>query len=188
MFVKRPWQIDCLPPESRSFIGEHDAPDMIGQVTFEGAPGGSGLSTRGDCLVVIGAPSAGGHLDLYHSDGVERAAELSVAVAGEPVPAGVGAGDLHRCRAFVVRIGRRGREAIGLPVRPISRAAATAPMPSTARRWVLCSLRAADICFLVRGELDSEASDVGDQVPAQPDPHSVDRTLGPEVSQSPTAP
>lgn len=63
------------------FVGQHDAPDVIGQVTFEGAPGRCRLLALGDFLLEIVAPGAGAHPDLNHSDGVERAVELPVAVA-----------------------------------------------------------------------------------------------------------
>ncbi|EME55782.1 putative transposase for insertion sequence element [Rhodococcus ruber BKS 20-38] len=167
--------------ESMSFVGEHDAPDMIGQVTFKGAPRSCGLFALGDLLVVVGASRAGGHPDLHHRDGVERTVELSVAVTGESVPVGIGAGDLHRRRPVVVRKGRRGREAIG--------PAGAADQPGRSDRADAVDLAQTGAVLvegrghllLVRGELGVEAPDVGDQVPAQPDPHPVDRTLGAEV-------
>lgn len=55
------------------FVGEHDAPHVIGQVALEAAGRCTGTLALGDLLVVVAAAGAGGHPDLDHRDGVERA-------------------------------------------------------------------------------------------------------------------
>ena len=76
------------------FVGEHEAPEVSGEVSFERSGGRARWFSLGDFLVVEGAARAGRHPDLGHRDDVDRGIQLPVSVAGEPMPGGISAGDL----------------------------------------------------------------------------------------------
>ena len=100
-------------PVATFFVGEHDAPDVIGQVSFQTAGCGSRALALGDFLVVLGATGTVRHPNLHHRDGVKRAVELPVPVAGQAEAVDVGAGGLYRRGAVVVCGGCGARGAVG---------------------------------------------------------------------------
>jgi hypothetical protein len=89
------------------FVGQHDAPEVCGEVSFERPRGVARWFALGDFLVVVRAAGAGRHPDLDYRDRVDRGVQLPVSVAGQPVLGGIGAGDLDGGGAGVVRV-RRG--------------------------------------------------------------------------------
>ena len=71
--------------------------------------------------------------------GVDRGVQLRVCVAGQPVLGGIGAGDLDRGGAGVVRVCRGEANLFGDRVRPSRRAARTGTTSSASRSPVPCS-------------------------------------------------
>jgi hypothetical protein len=107
LFVKRHLPLLRRCSYGAGFVGDHDAPEVSGEVSFERTGGVSRWFSFGDLLVVVGAAGAGGHADLDHRDGVERGVQLPVSVTGEPMPRGISALDLDGRGAGVIRV-RRG--------------------------------------------------------------------------------
>ena len=64
------------------FVGEHDTPQVSGEVSLEGSGCRSWRLVLSDFGVVLGAAETGRHPDLDHCDGVDRRVQLSIAVAG----------------------------------------------------------------------------------------------------------
>jgi hypothetical protein len=124
----------------RSFlVGDHDAPNVVGEASFQaphrfvvGLPGG-------DLGVVVGAASAAAHAYLGERGDVQGEVELTVAAAGQAVSGTVSAGGLDRGHAGVV--GERGGtgESAGLAGAAKQPAGDDRAIPSTWVSRLLCS-------------------------------------------------
>jgi hypothetical protein len=76
-------------------VGDQVVVDDVGQVSFEASSGFLGGLGLGELALVVGLPGAG-VADLADRDDVQRAVELAVVGAVEPVAAQIAAGGLDR--------------------------------------------------------------------------------------------
>ncbi len=171
-----------------SFIGQHGAPKLVGQVSFEATQRSSWRFAIGDLAVVVASSGAIWHAHLDDGDGVKSRVQLSVAVAVEPVAVVFGAGDLDWGGAVVGGIGGRG----GKPA-DVTGSAEDAGSQHRADAVDLAQSRALLVeqpggLGLIVGQLLVESADIGDQLPASCSRIRSGRCCGAEVRAAPQRP
>jgi hypothetical protein len=96
-------------PGCPTFVGEHDAPDVVGEASFEAAHRFVMRLSGGDLLVVVGAPAAAAHPDLGQRGDVQGQVQLPVTAAGPAMAGAVSTGHLDRRDTGIAGEGRGGR-------------------------------------------------------------------------------